>query len=147
MFLNASVLSSDNITSDESVSHVQPATARIPCAEAVASVVTRQQTDCTVNLPVHINEGDYAMVPPKLRVSRKKTVAHFCTTCLGRTCVMCNEGCIIHEPTLLICNGQSCGCTKVRKGATYFVAKDGTRQYCQKCCLSREMSMIPLEPP
>jgi len=39
----------------------------------------------------------------------------------------------MHEPTLLICSGTSCGCAKIRKGATYYVANDGTRHYCQKC--------------
>ena len=46
---------------------------------------------------------------------------------------MCFQGCLSYEPTLLVCQGVACGGAKIRKGVTYFISKDGTFQYCQKC--------------
>lgn len=94
-------------------------------------VGTRRQPQAAPKLPVQIH-GD-GKVPPWLRPNRKKTPVHSCSTCLGRTCAMCEQGCLTHEPTLLICSGTTCGCAKIRKLAVYYVSPDGTRQYCQKC--------------
>ena len=62
-----------------------------------------------------------------------KNAKHTCRSCLGRACSMCNQGCLSHEPALLICTGANCGGAKIRKGATYYIAKDGSRQFCQRC--------------
>ena len=64
---------------------------------------------------------------------RNRTVGHSCTSCLGRNCAYCDQGCLSLEPTLLVCNGSSCAGSKIRKGATFFIAEDGTRHYCQRC--------------
>lgn len=62
-----------------------------------------------------------------------KHAKHTCRSCLGRTCSLCDQGCLSHEPALLICTGANCCGAKIRKGATYFIAKDGSRQFCQRC--------------
>lgn len=58
---------------------------------------------------------------------------HSCQSCKGRTCLLCKHGCLHMEPTLLICNGPHCAGAKIRKGAVYYIARDGSRQYCDRC--------------
>jgi hypothetical protein len=61
---------------------------------------------------------------------------HACGTCKGRTCQMCQQGCLFHEPALMVCQGANCGGARLRKGAEYFVSADGNRHYCQRCYTS-----------
>uniref|UniRef100_A0A7S0KXM4 histone acetyltransferase n=1 Tax=Asterionellopsis glacialis TaxID=33640 RepID=A0A7S0KXM4_9STRA len=68
-----------------------------------------------------------------LRGKVKPMHHHFCQSCMGRTCSLCQEGCIPHEASLLICTGSNCNGARIRKGAYYFIAKDGSRQFCQRC--------------
>jgi len=63
----------------------------------------------------------------------KKNDAHSCQWCEGRKCSICEQGCLQLEPTLLICNGPQCAGSRIRKGASYFIAPDGSRQYCERC--------------
>jgi hypothetical protein len=58
---------------------------------------------------------------------------HSCQWCEGRTCDLCKQGCLHLEPTLLICNGPHCAGAKIRKGAVYYIARDGSRQFCHRC--------------
>lgn len=46
---------------------------------------------------------------------------------------MCQQGCLTHESSLLICGGYNCGGAKIRKGAVYYTTPEGSHQYCQKC--------------
>ncbi|KAI2494685.1 histone acetyltransferase [Fragilaria crotonensis] len=62
-----------------------------------------------------------------------KHAKHSCRSCLGRTCSICEQGCLSHEPALLICTGSNCMGAKIRKGVVYYIAKDGSRQFCQRC--------------
>ena len=62
-----------------------------------------------------------------------KHAKHSCRSCIGRSCAICEQGCLSHEPALLICTGSNCLGAKIRKGAVYYIAKDGTRQFCQRC--------------
>jgi hypothetical protein len=62
-----------------------------------------------------------------------KHARHSCRSCLGRHCGICQQGCLSHEPALLICTGSNCLGAKIRKGAVYYIAKDGSRQFCQRC--------------
>jgi len=62
-----------------------------------------------------------------------KHARHSCRSCLGRHCGICQQGCLSHEPALLICTGSNCLGAKIRKGAVYHIAKDGSRQFCQRC--------------
>ena len=83
-----------------------------------------------------VSEGEVASVPlAKKRKKRGSKVnpTHACQHCEGRKCLVCAQGCLSMEPTLLICNGSGCSGSRIRKGATYYVAPDGTRQYCQRC--------------
>jgi len=66
----------------------------------------------------------------------KKTSGHSCRECVGRSCGVCQQGCLPLEPTLLVCNGGGCAGARIRKGSTYFIAKDGSHQYCQRCFTS-----------
>lgn len=59
--------------------------------------------------------------------------AHSCQWCNGNVCTVCEQGCLPLQPTLLICNGPHCIGAKIRKGATYFIAPDGSCQFCQRC--------------
>eukprot|EP00980_Cylindrotheca_fusiformis_P016260 scaffold4829_cov129-Cylindrotheca_fusiformis.AAC.20 len=61
---------------------------------------------------------------------------HSCDSCLGRTCVMCKQGCLKQEPYLLICQGRNCSGAKIRKGSIYYIAEDGSRHYCERCFTS-----------
>jgi hypothetical protein len=92
------------------------------------------------NHPVHHDQATRARMPvaaflPALK--KKARVAsflpHSCYSCQGRTCAMCKQGCLSHEPSLLICQGSNCVGAKIRKGAMYYISKDGHRQYCQRC--------------
>lgn len=69
----------------------------------------------------------------RMKRGSKKSVAHSCQWCEGQKCAICTQGCLHLEPTLLICNGPQCFGAKVRKGATYYIAPDGSRQYCERC--------------
>ena len=60
-------------------------------------------------------------------------IKHTCKACLGRTCKMCNKGCLSLEPSLLICAGSSCSGSKIRRGIHYYCTKDGAKTWCQKC--------------
>lgn len=75
-----------------------------------------------------------------LLLSRKRkkrgtslNASHCCQWCEGRTCALCKHGCLHLEPTLLICNGPHCVGAKIRKGADYYIARDGSRQFCHRC--------------
>jgi hypothetical protein len=66
----------------------------------------------------------------------KKNSSHNCHWCNGNVCAVCLQGCLQLEPTLLICNGSSCAGSKIRKGATYYIAPDGSCQFCHRCYAS-----------
>jgi len=81
-------------------------------------------------------------------LKRAKNVAakqskHSCRSCLGRSCGVCEQGCLSHEPPMLICAGPNCAGAKIRKGATYFMAKDGSRQFCQRCYTNLQTVLPP----
>uniref|UniRef100_A0A7S1UQR6 histone acetyltransferase n=1 Tax=Grammatophora oceanica TaxID=210454 RepID=A0A7S1UQR6_9STRA len=87
---------------------------------------------------VHANWKDPGPMDCEKAMKRAMNIAtkhakHTCGSCLGRQCDMCHQGCLQHEPVLLICTGSNCSGTKIRKGATYYIAKDGSRQFCQRC--------------
>ena len=97
-----------------------------PTAAAVAPTGTQQQ--CF---------GPFAsMAPPKRKSRVPPLLPHTCETCRGRKCGMCKQGCLSHEPNLVVCSGSHCGGTKIRKGAQFYITKDGHRQFCQKCFTS-----------
>eukprot|EP00658_Telonema_sp_P-2_P032588 TRINITY_DN2408_c0_g1_i5.p2 TRINITY_DN2408_c0_g1~~TRINITY_DN2408_c0_g1_i5.p2 ORF type:complete len:414 (-),score=67.78 TRINITY_DN2408_c0_g1_i5:103-1344(-) len=56
---------------------------------------------------------------------------HFCTLCHGHECTLCGAKCIKHEPPILYCHG-TCD-QRVRVGARYYITRDGSRLWCQRC--------------
>jgi len=83
--------------------------------------------------PEELAMSDVQTAPKRKKRGSRVDNAHDCYVCEGRTCSICLQGCLHLEPTLLICNGFNCAGAKIRKGATYYIAPDGSRQYCQKC--------------
>lgn len=63
----------------------------------------------------------------------KSNPLHSCQWCEGRSCLLCKQGCLHLEPTLLICNGPHCAGARIRKSSVYYIAQDGSRQYCDRC--------------
>ncbi|TDH64733.1 hypothetical protein CCR75_001373 [Bremia lactucae] len=65
------------------------------------------------------------------RQAKRQCVQHVCRVCRGNSCIVCNQQCLDTTPPHLQCSG---GCvTEIRKGSVYFITKDGTRIWCQKC--------------
>lgn len=84
--------------------------------------------------------GDLLNPPTATMLSRKRRKRgskvykeHNCQWCNGSSCVICEQGCLSLEPTLLSCNGPQCHGAKIRKGATYYISPDGSFQFCQRC--------------
>jgi hypothetical protein len=88
------------------------------------------------------SEDAYALRRRKKRGSRVDA-GHACDRCEGRICSICQQGCLALEPALLICNGAHCAGARIRKGAFYYIAKDGSRQYCHRC----HTGLPPVLPP
>ena len=77
--------------------------------------------------------GPTVLVVPKKTSKLTPFLPHTCGTCKGRTCQMCQQGCLFHEPALMVCQGVHCEGARLRKGTVYFVTKDGNRHFCQRC--------------
>ena len=60
-------------------------------------------------------------------------VPHSCGACQSRKCGICQQGCLLHEPALMVCQGIHCGGARLRKGNAYFVTADGHQHYCERC--------------
>lgn len=58
---------------------------------------------------------------------------HECGSCRGRTCKVCQQRCLLHEPALMVCHGVHCGGARLRKGAMYYVTADGQQHFCERC--------------
>lgn len=110
---------------------------------AAATHPPAQNCDSALVQPVHTTQTTRSRPPtiavPQVKPIRRRrstqvrALSHSCQACLGRLCAICNQGCLPLEPTLLICTGANCAGAKIRKGATYYIAKDGSRQFCQRC--------------
>lgn len=110
------------------------------CPLVLASTANASGSDCLGSLPQveHHQWVDPGPQGTEKALKRAMNIAakhakHTCRSCLGRSCAMCNQGCLSHEPALLICTGANCSGAKIRKGAIYYIAKDGSRQFCQRC--------------
>ena len=62
---------------------------------------------------------------------QEKKFTHYCAGCFGAVCIMCGEKCLKLESALIVCSG-SCG-QRIKRHSVYFVSKDGTSHWCQKC--------------
>lgn len=76
---------------------------------------------------------------PQIRVPKRRASftrqgsAHNCQQCEGRTCTVCRQGCLQHEPALLVCCGAQCAGSKIRKNGVYYTTRDGIHQICDRC--------------
>mmetsp|Transcript_10345 Transcript_10345/g.18839 ORF Transcript_10345/g.18839 Transcript_10345/m.18839 type:complete len:1409 (-) Transcript_10345:498-4724(-) len=146
----------DNTNSNESL--VQHVVSEVPTVKIPIKDETSRPTGMkrVVSVPHH-DDGKSSIMPPPNTVPPKDSelstaystpssislsknvnknqmpLKHECEQCRGRTCPMCSQSCLHHEPTLLICNGSNCAGTKIRRGAPYYTARDGTRLWCQRC--------------
>ena len=122
-------------------------------ALATAAPIVSTQAQSQVQAPPHAQGEIRAVLPNQTptitaasasaaRLSRK--APHYCASCRGRTCSLCQGKCLPLEPTLLICNGTGCRGAKIRKGAWFYAADDGTKQWCAKCYVGLP-SLIPDE--
>jgi len=105
-------------------------TSSVPCMKS-----RRRITDSTLENP----RAGFEVLPQAEKALKRamniaaKHAKHSCLSCRGRTCAICQQGCLLHEPSIQICSGSNCSGAKIRKGATYYIAKDGSRQFCQRC--------------
>jgi hypothetical protein len=99
----------------------------------------------TTSIPVHTNPGAVAnslstLIPTTLPQNRRRSISvplpHSCSSCKGRSCQMCKQGCLKYEPCLLVCHGRNCNGSKIRKGSVYYTSDDGGKQYCERCYAS-----------
>eukprot|EP00429_Kryptoperidinium_foliaceum_P000131 CAMPEP_0176018066 /NCGR_PEP_ID=MMETSP0120_2-20121206/8685_1 /TAXON_ID=160619 /ORGANISM="Kryptoperidinium foliaceum, Strain CCMP 1326" /LENGTH=1204 /DNA_ID=CAMNT_0017351103 /DNA_START=437 /DNA_END=4051 /DNA_ORIENTATION=+ len=82
--------------------------------------------------------GGGALIFQPLEIPRKTSklppfLPHSCSSCQGRTCPLCQQGCLLHEPALMVCHGVHCGGARLRKGTMYYVSADGNRHFCERC--------------
>lgn len=101
---------------------------QIPVAPSAHSLATRQHPAAAGP-----KTSDVTFSRKRRKRGTKVVAGHSCQQCEGRTCLICNQGCLHLEPSLLICSGPHCAGAKIRKSATYYIAPDGSRQYCQRC--------------
>lgn len=112
------------------------ARASVDCSGPQASVQL-SQGELSLVAPASTAASAEASLPPV--VALKKTsklppfLPHTCGTCKGRTCQMCHQGCLFHEPALMVCHGVHCEGARLRKGIDYYVSKDGNHHYCHQC--------------
>lgn len=107
----------------------------LPCAAPLSiTAPVHSQAATRKNTPKEcLSPSSEAAARKRVKRGAKKILGHNCQWCEGRTCSICHQGCLGLEPTLLICNGPQCSGAKIRKGAPYFIALDGSRQYCERC--------------
>lgn len=104
-----------------------------------AHCVAPNETKCSLRGSVSTVKNPFAALPQAEKALKRamnvaaKHAKHSCRSCLGRNCSICEQGCLSHEPALLICTGSNCMGARIRKGAVYYIAKDGSRQFCQRC--------------
>lgn len=90
---------------------------------------------------VYLSEASPDFISCSLEVPKQTSaltpfLPHSCGACKGRSCQMCYQGCLFHEPALMVCHGVNCEGAKLRKGSVYYVSADGNRHYCQRCYTS-----------
>jgi len=75
-------------------------------------------------------EKDFEKVCNRAQKSVQKASEHTCVLCQGQDCELCGEKCIKTDPPVLLCQGPCL--QRIKKGATYYISKDGVRVFCQK---------------
>ncbi|KAL3925654.1 MAG: hypothetical protein SGILL_000257 [Bacillariaceae sp.] len=86
---------------------------------------------------------------PRLRIAKRRAsfagqlTTHACEQCKGRTCAVCLQGCLQHEPALLVCCGVQCHGSRIRKDAVYYITMDGSHQFCDRCYAALPSALGP----
>jgi len=76
-------------------------------------------------------EDELRKLAKKLERDERRRVEHSCSLCQGQECGLCGEKCLKLEPVMLQCSGA---CTqRIKRGAPFFITRDGARLWCQKC--------------
>lgn len=75
-------------------------------------------------------EKDFEKVCSRAQKTVQKASEHTCALCQGQDCGLCGEKCIKLDPPVLLCQGACL--QRIKKGAIYYVSKDGIRLFCQK---------------
>jgi hypothetical protein len=76
-------------------------------------------------------EDELKKLSKKLVRDNKKRTEHVCDLCQGQECGLCGEKCLKLEPVMLTCSGP-CN-QRIKRGNMYFITRDGSRLWCQKC--------------
>jgi hypothetical protein len=71
----------------------------------------------------------------------ERKAAHSCNLCNGLSCSLCGEKCLKLEPPVVCCYGP-CG-QRIKRHLWYFVTRDGSRHWCQKCYSGLGTVLIP----
>lgn len=130
-FHSSACVKSTSITNDAAIMDRVTETELLKCTSLTA-VAGSTKTSKSLHSIDPGEQGPQKALKRAMNIAAKNA-KHTCRSCLGRACLMCSQGCLSHEPALLICTGANCGGAKIRKGATYYIAKDGSRQFCQRC--------------
>jgi Histone acetylation protein/Bromodomain len=109
-----------------------PAMAMDDSVEASSHIISTRTTNPHDSL-LHSSHFTASSARKRKKRGSKMRDGHSCQWCHGNVCAVCEQACLPLQPTLLICNGAQCIGAKIRKGANYFIAPDGSSQYCQRC--------------
>jgi len=98
---------------------------------------------------VHINarqlleefEDELGKLGKKISRDTKRRAQHNCGVCQGRTCRLCGEKCLKLDPVMLICSGPCA--LRIKRGAPYFMMRDGSRIWCQRCHMGLSTVLSP----
>jgi Histone acetylation protein/Bromodomain len=135
-----------SLEADGSTSHVAPPVqSRQQASANVSTRNTAQKSDTSTDLSTEMS----AQSKPRIRVPKRRASfttqgsSHACHQCEGRTCLICRQGCLQHEPALLVCCGAQCAGSRIRKSAVYFTTRDGSNQICDRCFVGLPSTVPP----
>lgn len=104
---------------------------QLPEENPLSQQITRARTVWELSQSVDLTN---APVKRRLSYAGKNNKGHSCQSCLGRTCSLCDQGCLpLETAALFVCSGAACAGAKIRKNSTFYISEDGSRQYCQRC--------------
>ena len=126
---SASCTTTTELTTPAVASTTQPQ--ETPLKSGGSPVTTRKSSE--IKSVTNANMRPRVRIPKRRSSFTQKGNSHACQECQGRTCSICLQGCLQHEPALLVCCGPYCSGARIRKGAVYYITRDGTQQFCDRC--------------
>ena len=87
-------------------------------------------------------EDELQKLAKKLSRDEKRRTEHACSLCQGMECGLCGEKCLKLEPVMLVCSG-ACN-QRIKRGANFFITRDGGRLWCAKCHTGLSSVLPPL---